>query len=91
MTVNLRVNRIIAAAVVALLFGALIQHDYSKWGRMGRAAYLEYESGRFDRHMAPGHPIAGSVFGAFIVIMLAIALYEGLSATLAILLPANKS
>ena len=91
MTLHLRVNRIIAAVVVALLFGALIEHDYSKWGRMGRAAYLQYESGRFDRHMGPGHPIAGPVFGAFIVIMFAVALYEGLSAALAMLLPLNKS
>jgi hypothetical protein len=69
MTVQFRLNRILASVVFAVLFGALIQHDYSKWSRLGRAAYLQYESGLFDRDMGPGHPVAAPMLGVSVVII----------------------
>lgn len=90
MTLQLRLNRILASGVIALLLTLYIDHDYTRWGRLGRAAFLDYQAGRFDRYMGPDHlhsiPILGSVL---ITILLGI-VYEGSAAVFAKILRTDK-
>ena len=45
MTVHFRLSRILAALVQVVLIGLYLSHDYTKWGRLGRDAFLNYEAG----------------------------------------------
>ena len=90
MTVKLRLNRAMATAAMAALLAMFVNHDYSKWGRMGRAAFLEYQAGRFDRYMGPDHPLSTPIFGLIFVAVFIAAVYEGLSAAFAKILPSPK-
>jgi hypothetical protein len=38
--------------------------------------------GRFDRYMAPNHPLSVPTFGTLAVVFFAVALYEGLAMAL---------
>jgi hypothetical protein len=76
---HVRPNKLLSAIILGLLFSAYISHGYSKWGVLGREAFLTYESGRFDRYMAPNHPLSAPIFGALAVVFFAAVLYEGLA------------
>jgi hypothetical protein len=90
MTVHLGLNKILAALVQVVLFVLGLNHTYTKWGRLGRDAYLNYEAGRFDRYMGPDHSHLSPVIGALVIVTLAVASYEWLSAAFAKILPAGK-
>ncbi len=77
--IQVRLNRVLSAVALGLLFAAYIGHGYSKWGRLGREAFLTHEAGRFDRYMAPGHPLSLPIFGTLAVVIFVAALYEGLA------------
>jgi hypothetical protein len=77
--IQIRLSRVLSAVTLGLLFAAYIAHSYAKWGRLGREAFLTYQAGRFDRFMAPGHPLSVSVFGMLGITIFAAALYEGLA------------
>jgi hypothetical protein len=88
--VRLQLNRILAALISGGLLAIYINHDYSRWGRLGRDAFLTFQSGRFDRYMGPNHPLSVSFFGSIAVATMAILCYEFLSAALAKILPTTK-
>jgi hypothetical protein len=89
--IHIRLSRALSALSLGLLLAAYISHDYAKWGTLGRDAFLTHQSGRFDRYMAPNHPPAATVFGAFAVVFFAVALYEGLAMILSKIVPDRKS
>ena len=80
MTVQFRLNKMLAALVQVVLLGIYLDHYYSKSGGLGRAAFLDYQSARFDRYMGPDHSLFIPVVGALLSVTFAVALYEGLSA-----------
>jgi hypothetical protein len=80
--IKLRLTKVLSAIILGLLFAAYISHSYSKWGVHGRDAFLTYESGRFDRYMAPNHPLSVPTVGTLAVVFFAVALYEGLAMAL---------
>jgi hypothetical protein len=77
--VQVRLNRVLSAVALGLLLAAYISHSYSKWGRLGREAFLTYEAGRFDRYMTPGHPLSVPIFATLAIVIFVAALYEGLA------------
>jgi hypothetical protein len=87
---RLRLNKIFAALISGVLLAIYINHDYSKWGRLGRDAFLTFEAGRFDRYMGPNHRISGTVIGSLVITAIAIFCYEFMSAAFAKFLPAIK-
>lgn len=68
-----------------------IGHDYAKWGRLGREAFLTYEAVRFDRYMAPGHPSSVPIFATLAICVFVAVLYEGLAALFSRLGERNES
>jgi hypothetical protein len=90
MNVHFPLSRILAALVQVGLIAFYINHDYSKWGSLGRAAFLNYQGARFDRYMGPNQSALVPVVGALFCVALAVALYEGMSALFAKMLPAEK-
>jgi hypothetical protein len=89
--IHVRLNKVLSAVILGLLFAAYISHSYSKWGSLGREAFLTYESGRFDRYMVPNHPLSAPTFGTLAVVFFAVALYEGLALILSKILHDRKS
>lgn len=81
--VKLRLTKVVSAIILGLVCAAWISHSYSKWGAQGRDAFLTYESGRFDRYMAPNHPLSVPTFASVAVVFFGVALYEGLAMALA--------
>jgi hypothetical protein len=88
--IHVRLNKVLSAIILGLLFAAYISHSYSKWGILGRDAFLTYESGRFDRYMVPNHPLSAPTFGTLAVAFFAVALYEGLAMFLSKILRDRK-
>jgi hypothetical protein len=79
---------LIPKAVAAILLGGLlgwyIHHDYVRWSLRGRAAFLEYQTQRFDMYMASPRSIMFSVVLATLFSLGVFVVYElvayGLSA-----------
>jgi hypothetical protein len=90
MKVYLRLNKVLAALVQVVLFSMYMNHDYSKWGRMGREAFLNSQAARFDRNMGADHSHLSPAIGALLIVVFAVVSYEGLSAAFAKILPADK-
>jgi hypothetical protein len=88
--IHVRLSKVLSAVILGLLFAAYISHGYSKWGILGRDAFLTYESGRFDRYMVPNHPLSAPTFGTLAVVFFAVALYEGLAMFLSKILRDRK-
>ena len=89
--VRLGFNRIVAALILGVLLVTYINHDYAKWGRLGRDAFATYQMGRFDRYMAPNHPLSVSIFGSLAIAAFAAGIYELLALLISKILPAKKS
>jgi hypothetical protein len=85
--VRLRLNKVLAVVVLAILFGVYIHHDYARWGDRGLDVYLRYQTTRYENYMAPGHPRSVSYFATMAVLTLAAAVYELVAAALAKVLP----
>jgi hypothetical protein len=77
--IQVRLSRVLSAVILGLLLAAYIGHSYSRWGRLGREAFLTYEAGRFDRYMAPGHPLSVPIFATLAITIFVATLYEGLA------------
>jgi hypothetical protein len=90
MKVQFGLNKILAALVQVGLVGMYINHDYSRWSTMGRAAFLNYEAGRFDRYMGSNQSLLVPVIGALFCVTFAVASYEVMSSLFAKLLPAEN-
>ena len=73
------VGKAIAAITSGALFGLYVHNDYATWGARGREAFLAHQAHRFDQYMAVPRPTMLTVFGSTIVIVGALALYEGLA------------
>lgn len=46
------VSRVVAVLLFGFLTGLYIHYDFGRWNRLGREAFLAYESNRFDQSMA---------------------------------------
>jgi hypothetical protein len=90
MNVRFPLNKVLAALVQVGLIAMYMDHDYSKWGTLGRTAFLNYQASRFDRYMGPNQSALIPVVGALFCVALAVALYEGMSALFAKMLPAER-
>jgi len=64
------------AVIAGVFVGQRINADYARWHTLGRDAFLKAQGYRFDRYMA--HPASGAihVFGAALLLVLIVALYE---------------
>ena len=61
---------------MGILLGALVHHDHTKGGLMGREAYLAKQAARFDRHFARPDPLAAELFAGVILAGLSLGVYE---------------
>jgi hypothetical protein len=75
---NNLLHRFTAALAMGAMLGGYRQHDYVKWGQRGREAFLAHQTHRFDLYMAAPHPAIVTVLGSTIVVLGALAIYEGL-------------
>jgi len=75
---NNLLRRFIAALAMGAMLGGYRHHDYVKWGQRGREAFLAHQAHRFDLYMAAPHPSIVTVLGSMVVIVGALAIYEGL-------------
>jgi hypothetical protein len=69
-------NRAIAAAILGVMFGWYIHHDYTRWSQLGREAFIAHDVHRFDQYMAVPRPIGLTMFGAVVVAIGLFGLYE---------------
>jgi hypothetical protein len=58
-------------AVLGGLFAAFIHGDEEKWNRLGREAFLAYQSGKFDQSIASPAPLVAVIV---IVVLFAVGL-----------------
>ncbi|HKN25492.1 MAG TPA: hypothetical protein VJX72_11650 [Candidatus Acidoferrum sp.] len=79
-------SRLISAAVLAVLLGAVVHFDYVRWNRRGREAFLKYQDHRYDTSMATPRTFLKTLGQGLSVIILIIGLYEGMSLTFSMLL-----
>ena len=70
------IARGLAVLVMGLLFGSYIKHDYQKWRRLGRDAFIAHEMERFDRFIAPRSAFGVAAFGVIILTPFIFGLYE---------------
>jgi len=73
---RIQTHKLVSALLIGFLYGLYLHHTYVKWHRLGRAAFLEHEGQRFDRYMAIVSPTITSVFGAVIVLLVVVSIYE---------------
>ena len=73
------VGKALAAITSGISFGLYIHNDYVTWGERGREAFLAHQGHRFDQYMAAPRPTMVTVIGTTIVVVGAMALYEGLA------------
>lgn len=66
----------LAVLVMGILFGAYIKHDYEKWRRLGRDAFITHELERFDRFIAPPGAFGVAVFGVIVLTPFIFGFYE---------------
>lgn len=69
-------SRLLAAALLAILFGCYIDHLYSTWSRRGRAEFVALETTRFDQFINSPRPMLLTITGAAIFTFSAVGLYE---------------
>lgn len=70
MKLTLRIEKLLAAVVMGLLFGTYLHYDYTKWHDLGREAFLSKQEYRFDHFMAQPHwfvLLFAGIIAAFIV------------------------
>jgi hypothetical protein len=61
------------------LFGQLMHSDYEKWHRLGRDAFISYQSHRFDLYMSVPRTASFHIFGSILLTLGLGALYEGVA------------
>jgi len=54
LVMKLSVQRVVAAAVVGVLFGSYNHHMYVTWSSRGKDEFISHQGHRFDMYMA--HP-----------------------------------
>ena len=69
-------SRILAAALLGILFGSYVRHDYRKWSQRGREQFLAFEGARFDRYMSTPKPTPVILFGFMIASLVGFGFYE---------------
>src|SRR5712671_3983224 len=70
-------SRIIAAALLAVVLGCLMNGYYVKRGEMGREAFIAYQMKRYDRYFSHPRPVIRIVLTSVIVFGGIFAIYEG--------------
>jgi hypothetical protein len=81
-------GKLIAAIIFGILLGSYIHSDYVRWGSRGEAAFLAHQTQRFDHYMATPQPMLQTVLVSTIVVVGALAIYEGIAFVLAAILSA---
>jgi hypothetical protein len=71
-------SRISATALIGILAGCFIHHDYARWGHRGREAFSAFQMHRFDRYMLPTQPLLATVFTFVFSAAIFIGFYEAL-------------
>ena len=72
-------GRTISAAVLVLVLGVFFHVRGLQYGRMGREAFLAYQTKRYDRHYAFPEPWSSSIFPSVVLFGGFLATYELLS------------
>ena len=75
MKFSIRMERLLAAIVMALLFVAHRHYDFARWQGLGRDAFLSFQGHRFDLYMANGGWVM-PLLGAFVLALVAFGVYE---------------
>jgi hypothetical protein len=84
---QIRLHKLLAALFLGLLAGLQVHHSYVKWNHLGRAAFLEDQSKRFDMYMAKVHPFGLTIIGAIVALLGVTAVYELVAFGISKLLP----
>lgn len=69
----------VAVLILGILFASYINHDYEKWRRLGRDAFIAHELERFDRFIVPVRPFGVMAVGAIVVTFIVLCLYEAIA------------
>src|ERR1700687_622865 len=69
-------SRVLAAALLGLLLGSYIRHDYSKWRARGRQQFISFQSARYDRFVSSPTTGIATAIGALVVAFGTIGFYE---------------
>ena len=69
--------RLSVMVLLGMLFGLYLQHNYAKWNRLGREAFLVSQERRFDTSIADPKPLALDMYGGVFVAVLLFGSYEG--------------
>jgi tetrahydromethanopterin S-methyltransferase subunit E len=75
-------NRLVAAVTLGVLVGAYIRHDYMKWNRLGREAFIAHQAQRFDMYMATPRPALPTIIGAVLIVIGLVVVYEAIVAVI---------
>jgi hypothetical protein len=70
------VIKFLLALTFGAVFGLLVHQDQEKWHRLGREAFLSYQSNQFDQHQATA---AGVIIFCAIFALGLYSLYEGVA------------
>ena len=70
------VIKFLLALTFGAVFGLLVHADQEKWHRLGREAFLAYQSNQFDQHTATA---AGVIIFCAIFALGLYSLYEGVA------------
>jgi hypothetical protein len=88
MKLSIRIDKLLAAVVMGLLFGAYLHHDYTKWQDLGREAFLSKQEYRFDHFMAQPRWFL-LLFAGTLLAFIVLGAYEAIGAVLNRILPKN--
>jgi len=70
------VIKFLLALTFGAVFGLLVHQDQEKWHRLGREAFLAYQSNQFDQHTATA---AGVIIFCAVFALGLYSLYEGVA------------
>jgi hypothetical protein len=69
-------SRVLAAALLGIILGLYIRHDYSKWRQRGREEFLLHQAARFDTFICSPKPVVLTMLGGVIVAFGIVGFYE---------------
>jgi hypothetical protein len=70
------VSRVVAVLLFAFPMSLYIHYDFDRWNRLGREAFLAYESHRFDQSMAFPRSLGFTMTGTLIIVVGFFGVYE---------------
>jgi hypothetical protein len=72
-------SRVLAAALVGVLFGSYMHHDYARWGQRGLQQFIAHQTLRFELYMASPKPAVLTIVGATIFVFGVAGFYESIA------------